>query len=319
MGAGRSGSTVLDTILNNHEDVFGVGELVHLFREGAESQENCSCGQPRDECPVWNAVRKRWCEWTDVHPITSHSRLLSKFTCVQRFGIREWLRLNAANRDPGFIECLRQTQAVYQSIAEVTGKSVIIESSKNPLRAKLLCLTPGLDVRLVHLVRDSRGVAWSRMKSLARSREGGVPQDIRPKPVPVSCGYWLFMNALSERVRNAFPARPSARIRYEDFVSAPDEVLGTIGDIAGLDYSAVARRLSEGEPMEPGHLYAGNRVRTGGPIRLRSDMAWQHRLTSNQQRLAWLLTRSQMRRYGYERYPEEATSPSDDSGDRKAA
>lgn len=303
MGAGRSGSTVLDTILNNHADVIGVGELVHLYIEGADQQENCSCGEPRDACGVWQAVRERWTELTGISTITDHARLMEKFTRVQRLAVPEWHRLRSGNADPDFAECLRQTQATYQAISEVTGKRVIIESSKNPLRAKLLCLTPGLDVRMIHLVRDVRGVAWSRMKPFAKSKEGGVPQDIRPKPVHISTGYWLFMNFLSEQVRRSFPGQPSTRIHYEDFVSSPERTLKEIGDIAGLDYSSVATRLLAGESMAPGHLYAGNRVRTAGPIKLRSDMAWTERLTPAQKRMAWLLAGYKLRDYGYQRKP----------------
>ncbi len=303
MGAGRSGSTVLDTILNNHEDVLGVGELVHLFIEGSASKENCSCGEARDTCAIWSSVRERWSELTGLSSITEHERLMTKFTRVQRLAIPEWHRLRAGNPDPDFAECLKQTHATYQAIAEATGKRVIIESSKNPLRAKLLCLTPGLDVRLVHLVRDARGVAWSRMKPFAKSKEGGVPQDIRPKPIHISAGYWLFMNFLSEQVRKSFPDQPSTRIHYEDFVSDPAQALKEIGEVAGLDYSSVANRLLAGDPMAPGHLYAGNRVRTAGPIKLRSDMAWAEKLTRGQKRLTWLLAGYKLRQYGYERKP----------------
>ena len=301
MGAGRSGSTVLDTILNNHEDVLGVGELVHLFIEGSASKENCSCGEARDTCEIWSSVRERWSELTGLSSITEHERLMTKFTRVQRLAIPEWHRLRSGNPDPDFAECLKQTHATYQAIAEATGKRVIIESSKNPLRAKLLCLTPGLDVRMVHLVRDARGVAWSRMKPFAKSKEGGVPQDIRPKPIHISAGYWLFMNFLSEQVRKAFPDQPSTRIRYEDFVTTPEQALKEIGEVAGLNYSSVANRLLAGDPMAPGHLYAGNRVRTAGPIKLRSDMAWAEKLTPSQKRLTWLLAGRKLCQYGYER------------------
>lgn len=303
MGAGRSGSTVLDTILNNHEDVIGVGELVHLFIEGSAAKENCSCGEARDACEIWRSVRERWSELTGLPSITQHERLMTKFTRVQRLAIPEWHRLRSGNPDPDFAKCIKQTHATYQAIAEATGKRVIIESSKNPLRAKLLCLTPGLDVRLVHLVRDARGVAWSRMKPFAKSKEGGVPQDIRPKPIHLSAGYWLFMNFLSEQVRKSFPDQPSTRIHYEDFVSSPERTLTEIGEVAGLDYSSVANRLLAEEPMAPGHLYAGNRVRTAGPIKLRSDIAWAEKLTPNQKRLTWLLAGHKLRQYGYERRP----------------
>jgi hypothetical protein len=286
MGAGRSGSTVLDTILNNHEDVIGVGELVHLFIEGSAQKENCSCGETRDACEIWKSVRERWSELTGLSSITEHERLMTKFT---------------------FAECLKQTHATYQAIAEATGKRVIIESSKNPLRAKLLCLTPGLDVRLVHLVRDARGVAWSRMKTFAKSKEGGVPQDIRSKPIQISAGYWLFMNFLSEQVRKTFPDQPSARIHYEEFVTTPERTLKEIGDVAGLDYSTISDRLLSGAPMAPGHLYAGNRVRTAGPIKLRSDMAWTEKLTPGQKRLTWLLAGHKLRQYGYEHQPAVQT------------
>ena len=323
MGAGRSGSTVLDTILNNHEDVIGVGELVHVFIEGSASKENCSCGEARDTCEIWSSVRDRWSELTGLSSITEHERLMTKFTRVQRLAIPEWHRLRAGNPDPDFAECLKQTRATYQAIADATGKRVIIESSKNPLRAKLLSLTPGLDVRLVHLVRDTRGVAWSRMKSFAKSKEGGVPQDIRPKPIHISTGYWLFMNFLSERVRKSFPDQPSTRIHYEDFVSNPEQTLKEIGEVAGLDYSPVANRLLAGDPMAPGHLYAGNRVRTAGPIKLRSDMAWAEKLTPNQKRLTWLLAGYKLRQYGYERQPmtstESQTPSSIDDSLRNAA
>jgi hypothetical protein len=308
MGAGRSGSTVLDTILNNHEDVIGVGELVHLFIEGSAQKENCSCGESRDTCEIWHSVRERWSELTGIASITEHERLMTKFTRVQRLAIPEWHRLRPGNSDPDFAECLRQTQATYQAIADATGKRVIIESSKNPLRAKLLCLTPGLDVRMVHMVRDVRGVVWSRMKPFAKSKEGGVPRDMKPKPIHLATGYWMFMNFLSERVRRAFPDQPSTRIHYEDFVTSPEQTLKEIGKTAGLDYSLVAQRLAAGDAMAPGHLYAGNRVRTAGPITLRSDMEWMKRLTPGQQRLTWLLAGHQLRQYGYHRRPSDSNT-----------
>src|SRR3712207_8630396 len=50
----------------------------------------------------------------------------------------------------------------------VSGKPVIVDSSKSPARALALGMVPGIDLYVVHLVRDGRGVATSLRKTLDR-------------------------------------------------------------------------------------------------------------------------------------------------------
>ena len=75
------------------------------------------------------------------------------------------------------------TAALYRSISDVSGKTVILDSSKKPLRTYALLATGTVDVRVLHLVRDGRGVVWSRLKSLPRDVEArctvGAPLDTR--------------------------------------------------------------------------------------------------------------------------------------------
>ena len=258
-------------------------------------------------------MRSHWCDLTGQVAITDHRELYRRFCHIQSLdvGLKSWMRLRRRpERQPALLKnCLAQTAALYRSIAAVSGRNVIVESSKNPLRARLLCLSPELDVRLVHLVRDARGVAWSRMKALHKSRESGIPREIKPRRVTVSAAYWSVMNRYSEQVRRSFPDRPSIRIHYEDLIARAPDTLHAIGELAGIDYSPVISRLAAGESMSPGHLYAGNRVRTSGPIQLRADNEWTAHLTPRQQRLIWAITAGQMKRYGYQRVPAFESQP----------
>ena len=52
----------------------------------------------------------------------------------------------------------------YNAIREVSGCSVIVDSTKGPPSATLLRLVPSIELSVIHLVRDSRGVAFSWQK-----------------------------------------------------------------------------------------------------------------------------------------------------------
>ena len=55
-GHGRSGSTLLDVLLDASPQLLGVGELHHLPRLLADDQ-SCSCGTALGRCPFWARAR----------------------------------------------------------------------------------------------------------------------------------------------------------------------------------------------------------------------------------------------------------------------
>ena len=55
-GLGRSGSTLLDRMLGRLDDVWSVGELVHLWERGLKENNRCGCGQPFADCQFWDRV-----------------------------------------------------------------------------------------------------------------------------------------------------------------------------------------------------------------------------------------------------------------------
>ena len=64
------------------------------------------------------------------------------------------------------VNAYRQTIGrLYDAIRPVSGSRIIVDSTKRASYAYVLRDVPGIDLRVVHLVRDSRGVAYSNAKA----------------------------------------------------------------------------------------------------------------------------------------------------------
>ncbi|TXT39540.1 MAG: sulfotransferase [Planctomycetota bacterium] len=320
MGAGRSGSTLLDAVLASHPDAFGSGELANLHRNGWSSNEVCSCGQLGSECDFWTRVRSAWHRRVPTATVNGFVELQKRFEIPNWSGlfqcVRQWL-----SRTEDFQSYLRQTEALYQAIAEVSGRSVVIDSSKTPMRGALLARMRGLDVRWVHLVRDARAVAWSRQKSFAVDQNAGVQKRIKPRPTWYSVSYWAYINLLSSLVC-LFHRKRSVRLRYEDVVTEPQQTLAQVSDLCGLDYSSTVAALLRGDPIRVEHAIAGNRMRMNGSIRIKPDWEWRDRLPVREQAICWLCAGWLLLAYGYARLrrtPESAEVASPSTNATRAA
>ena len=299
MGSGRSGSTMLDTILGNHADAVGFGELCYAAEKAYLNGAYCACGEWGFACPFWTAVRREWAERTGTSNVARFASLVhgveSRKLRLDR-AVRGW-RLD----DSPFREYAGLMKAFFDSLRTVSGKAVIVDSSKRPARALALSMIPGIDVRLIHLVRDVRGVVWSAKKRLKQDERGGVSNEDRGKTLLRSVAVWNIVNRLSEYVCRQLPALHTSQVRYEDYVTRPMDVLDRIGKVADLDFSAVGAKLAAGTPLEIGHAIAGNRMRMSTEIRLRADTEWISRLSPWDRRVCWALAGRQLKRYGYDR------------------
>src|SRR3978361_290909 len=56
VGPGRSGTTVLGSILAEIDGFSCTGELRWLWERGVVDQRPCGCGKPPTECVVWKSV-----------------------------------------------------------------------------------------------------------------------------------------------------------------------------------------------------------------------------------------------------------------------
>ena len=151
LGCSRSGSTILDSILGSATNAIGLGELEKLHESGWLGSDYCGCGVKVNDCDFWTGVRRRWARNSDLN---SYIRMQSRYCRV-----RQVPRLLFSRKGSGtaFGDYADSTTSLYKSIAAESGAEVIVDSSKNPIRALALSRLKAIDLRLVHLVRDPRG------------------------------------------------------------------------------------------------------------------------------------------------------------------
>lgn len=287
-GYGRSGTTLLDIALGEHPAIMGAGEVTTLTRHVWDSGEYCACGARVRDCPSWTAIVARWTQGEPEGFLARYRRTQERTEGLVAPG--RLLRL------PGWRDHGRRTLKLLRGMAMVSGRPILVDSSKLPGRAFALAAMPGIDLHVVHVVRDGRGVAWSLMKGHSRSVEKGVQRELRPKPLLYTALRWSMVNLAAELLcRRVGPGR-SIRVRYEDFV---DDPRGTIGRIVGLVGEAPHIPATCLAPFEPQHQVAGSRHRMQKALTIRGDDKWKREMPGWQQRLFTLLCAPLLRRYGY--------------------
>ena len=326
-GLGRSGSTILDIVLGNHPHIESVGEVGNLTLNGWISRESlqgidpnkrrvpiCTCGKrldvlyvdtPEEACPFWSRVRREWVERADPESIETYPKLRGNFERTRlALLIQQCLRLLYEKRrqSASFRSYARLTRAFFESIRAVSGKPLIVDSTKSPVRAFAHSLVPGIDLYVVHLVRDGRGVIASRRKTFKKDLRAGIMWDHEGYPMWRTIVRWIGLNLAAEWVCTRLGPKKSMRLRYEDFVADPKGALERIGSLIELDLSEVADAACSGKPMQAGHNIGGNRTKKSEIITLRPDaQEWRAALSPTEQRLSWTLMGWLMRRYGYKR------------------
>lgn len=309
MGAGRSGSTVLDMLLGAHPHIQGVGELCNVVRAGWIAGQYCSCGHRTPDCEFWQAVREQWRQEADGADPRHYEYLLQAFEHRRLSAVRlAWTRRPdllslPARSGVAFRDYARQTAALFRAIAAVSGKAIIVDSSKNPARALALLAADRhfglLDLRLIHLVRDVRGFAWSNRKSFRKDEAKGVQADLAGRPIWKSALVWVFVNLWSDYVRRRHDRRRSLLLKYEDLTSRPEAALQALAQTLGVNVDPWLEMLKAAVPLRPGHVVAGNRVRMEREIRLQPDLEWQSRLSPADKRVCWMLAGWKAALYGY--------------------
>jgi hypothetical protein len=296
VGLGRSGSTILSNSLGQIGGYFSAGEFNFVWRHNVIENRLCGCGRPFRECPVWTRVMDEAFGGMDGVDPREMMRLQASGTRTRHIPLMLTARGERVLKER-LEKLLINYGRLYEAIGSVTGSKVIVDSSKEPAHGYAMSLVPGVDFRVLHLIRDPRAAAYSWLKKKPQPDSEEIEHMVRFSPTK-SSALWDSWNASAEALWRRTPDR-YLRLRYEDFVADPRKSLQHIMGL--LDVTAELPLAGEREVMlGVSHTVSGNpnRFETGA-VELRPDREWMQRMSPRDRALVTALTFPLLRRYGY--------------------
>ena len=289
---GRSGTTLLERSAATAPSFVSLGELVHLWERGARLDQPCGCGEPFSGCPFWTAVGERafggW-EQLDIDQVLGWQRDADRnrfvpLLLVPRLGSRRFRAALAS-----FTSVLERLYgAIDDEVAERTGaRRVLVDASKHPSYLFVLRRLRGHRVRLLHVVRDPRGVAHSWAKVVERPEAAG--EDMERLDTAHAIARWTSHNLLFQLAAATGVRR--RRLRYEAFATDPDELGRRLAALTEDLRVEVPRFADHTAHLGTDHTVSGNpmRFRTGAVV-IRPDDAWRREMPARTRRIVTVLT-----------------------------
>lgn len=261
-GPGRSGTTILSTVLNAHKEIKAVGEL-HQFYDYLSNNKECSCTTPIRACGFWQPILNRlpYAE-NQMGMALNQTRKQEKHHKV----------LQAAFDKPTK-EYTNYQKALFKAISEQTEEKYILDSSKYVARYLWLKKMEFLDVKGIYLVRDVRGVVNSFGKNVQTSRG------------PLSAIlYYVATNTIAQMV--SWLHKGTLKIRYEDLMEDPNQTIDKIFKHLYLEPKIFD---FDSELFDMPHIVGGNRIKSKSKLKLNPDEKWKSKMTKGKKLFYYML------------------------------
>lgn len=317
LAASHSGSTLLAMLLGAQPGACTVGELkaTHM---GSVDCYRCSCRKAIRDCGFWREIgvamnrhgvrdfditragtsifeaKSPYVRWL-LAPLYRGRRM----EAVRDLGLSlsgEWRNMIASSK--------RRNLALIESLLEVTGSRVLIDSSKLALRLKYLLSIMELETRVIWVIRDGRAVAltytdeWNFADSSDPKLRGGGSGLRRPPPrhsMAEAANEWKRSNEASEALLSTLPPSQWTKVRYEDLCRDPVNTIKRLAVFLNL-----APEQTVLDFRSKSHHVIGNGMRMDLTSEIRIDERWKEELSNENlkefDRVAGKLNRS----YGYE-------------------
>jgi Sulfotransferase domain len=286
-------------MLGESQGFISTGEVRFIWERGLVENRLCGCGEPFRQCSFWLSVGEEavggW-DALDADEVVALDRALDRHRYIPLL-VAPRMSRSFETRLARYAEILGR---LYTAIHRVTGGACIVDSTKDAPFAFILRQVPALDLRVVHLVRDSRGVAFSWTKQVRRPEDVDVARFMHTYH-PAEMGLrWDAYNACFDLLGQM--GVPRITMRYEELVTSPRRELERVTALLGDEVGKESFDFLNGRSVELGvhHTISGNPMRfQRGTIELAVDEEWRSRLSPVHRRLVSIVTFPLLLRYGY--------------------
>ena len=174
-GWGRSGTTLVGRALGEVEGIVWVGELRNLWGRGLNGWP-CGCGELVAECPFWTEALRMAFGDGDRPDLTAMQRLQRKVTRT-----RQVRRVRRRPDAPAVREYAEVMGSLYRAVGELTGKEVVIDSSKDPADTLVASTIPDVELSVLHVGARSESGGLFLVAAHALSGTPGRGADAPPR------------------------------------------------------------------------------------------------------------------------------------------
>lgn len=273
IGAGRSGSTLIDILLDIDSDCLPVGELRYFFSRSLKEKQLCSCGSNVYDCDFWSSIALGFSpgsvqqDGRDYFDFFERIRNSFRIFLAMVFGMYKEERNKYK-----FLNNKLVSEIIHKS-----GKRYIIDSSKFPFRAialKLFCKDQ-ISLKVIHLVRDPRAVAFSWTTKKVRPEIKSQTAYMGRHSFGYSVLLWILIDISSSFVKLFFSPSQKLLIKYEDFCEKPNYSYEKIIRFIKGTENLSKIDIEAGVELESGnHSISGNPIRFKKIIKIAKDDRW---------------------------------------------
>ncbi|MFC1710262.1 sulfotransferase domain-containing protein [Patescibacteria group bacterium] len=289
---GRSGSTLLDNSLSVIDDFFSVGEASYFWTRGLKENYYCGCGKRFNECVFWKEVVKKAFSEIDNSTLDDMADILKP---LSKHKLDILLKRNTARVN----QAVEVLDKLYKTIANVSGSTVIVDSSKWPMYGELLSQLPSVEFYAIHLIRDPRAVSFSWM-----NRKKYEPFNDSDFYTPIyssfrSSSEWMALNTVFNYLKRG-SKKNIFLLRYEDFANDPKGEINNILNFLNKKKSKNPVQKGNHVVFGENHSLSGNPIRfVRGKVKIKLDEKWKREMGLMGKLTTTAITLPYLVHYGY--------------------